>query len=96
MQQLDLTAFYNDPHGPFSEVEAVWYGQSNQGFTPDEPGDHFWQLNAFVGYRSPRRRVEASVGVENIANQDYELNPLNIYNELPRKRTIAARFQLAF
>jgi outer membrane receptor protein involved in Fe transport len=96
LQQLDLTALYNHPSGFFAEGEALWYAQSNNGYSPDEPGDAFWQFNAFAGYRSPRRRIEASIGLLNIASQDYNLNPLNLYNELPRRRTMTVRLRLAF
>jgi Flp pilus assembly protein TadD len=96
LQQLDLTAICNLPTGFFTEGEALWSRQDNQGYTPDEPGDDFWQFNLFAGYRSPRRGMEATVGLLNIAGQDYQLNPLNIYNELPRTRTIEVRLQFNF
>jgi len=32
----------------------------------------------------------------NLADQNYKLNPLNIYNELPRERTLAVRFSVHF
>ena len=96
LQQSDLTAFYNHPSGFFAEGEALWFAQSNNGYNPGEPGDAFWQFNAFAGYRSPRRKIEASVGLLNIASQDYNLNPLNVNNELPRRRTMAVRLRLSF
>jgi Tfp pilus assembly protein PilF len=96
LQQSDLTAFYNHPSGFFSEGEALWFAQSNNGYNPGEPGDAFWQFNALAGYRSPRRRIEATVGLLNIASQNYNLNPLNLYNELPRRRTVAVRLRLTF
>ena len=70
--------------------------QDNSGYGSTEPGDDFWQLNAFAGYRFPRRKAEVMIGLLNITDQDYRLNPLNIYNELPRERTLAFRFRLNF
>ena len=32
----------------------------------------------------------------NITDQDYRLSPLNLYNELPRARTLTARLQINF
>jgi hypothetical protein len=94
---VDLTAAYNHPSGFFAEGEALWNSQYNSGYTaPGEPGDEFWQFNAFMGYRSPRRTLQASVGLLNIGNQGYNLNPLNLYNELPYKRTLAFIFQINF
>ena len=96
LNQLDLTAIYNHPCGFFAEGEALWFGQSNDGYTLAEPGDDFWQFNLFAGYRSPRRKMEATIGLLNLAGQDYQINPLNIYNELPRTRTIAVRLRFNF
>ena len=96
LQQLSLSAIYNHPCGFFAQEEAQWYGQSNSGYTPGEPGANFWQFNAFVGYRFPRRKAEITLGLLNITGQNYNLNPLNLYNELPRSRTLALRLQLSF
>ena len=97
LQQLTLTAIYNHPSGFFAEGQSLWYAQGNNGYNnPTEPGDAFWQINAFTGYRTPRRNVEATIGVLNIADQNYNLNPLNLYNELPRRRTLDVRLQLNF
>ena len=100
LSRLDLTAIYNHPCGFFAEGEALWFDQSNGGYpnaiTPAEPGDDFWQFNLFAGYHFPRRKAELSVGMLNLVGQDYKLNPLNIYNELPRSRTLAMRLQINF
>jgi Flp pilus assembly protein TadD len=100
LQQVDMTAIYNHPCGFFAEGEALWFDQSNGGYpnatTPAEPGGDFWQFNLFAGYHFPRRKAELSVGLLNLAGQDYQLNPLNIYNELPRSRTLTMRFQINF
>ena len=63
---------------------------------PLEPGDDFWQLNAFVGYRFPRRYAELSVGVLNLTDRDYRLNPLTLYAELPRERTAVVTLKINF
>ncbi len=96
LNRVDLTAIYNHPSGFFAESEALWFGQNNQGYTPAEPGDRFWQFNLFGGYHFLRRRGEVTVGLLNVTGQNYDLNPLNIYNELPRSRTLVARLQLDF
>ena len=95
LQQVSLSANYNNPCGFFAEGEADWYGQSNTGYTSD-PGADFWQLNAYVGYRFLQRRAEVTLGLLNITDQNYNLNPLNLYNELPRTRTLAVSLQMHF
>ena len=61
-----------------------------------EPGDDFWQFNASAGCRFWHRRAELSVGILNITGQDYELEPLNLYNEMARSRTYYVRLLLSF
>ena len=62
----------------------------------DEESDKNQQITAFVGYRSPRRKAELSLGLLNITDQNYNLNPLNLYDELPRSRTLALSLRLNF
>jgi Flp pilus assembly protein TadD len=94
LNQVDLLVVYNHPCGFFAQGEAHWYDQSNN--TPGEPGDDFWQLNAFAGYRFLHRKGQITLGLLNITGQNYQLNPLNLYNELPRSRTLALRLQFNF
>jgi hypothetical protein len=44
----------------------------------------------------PRRHAEARIGLLNITDQDYKLNPLTLYSELPRERTFYASFKFYF
>ncbi len=96
LQQVNLSAIYNHPCGFFGEGEALWYGQSNSGYNPGEPDADFWQFNAFAGYRFLHRKAQVTLGLLNITDQNYNLNPLNLYNEMPRSRTLALRLQLSF
>jgi hypothetical protein len=91
-----LFAVYNNSSGLFIKADANWYFQDNRGDNSGLTDDEFWQFNAFAGYRFPRRQAEVSVGLLNIGDQDYRLNPLNIYNELPRERTLVLRLRLNF
>ncbi len=96
LNQVDLTAIYNHPSGFFAEGEALFFDQFNSGYTPTEPSDDFWQFNAYAGWRFLHRRAEATIGVLNLGDQNYSLNPLNLYNELPRSRTLLARLRINF
>ena len=42
------------------------------------------------------RRAELSVGVLNLTDRDYKLNPLTLYNELPRERLLTVSFKFNF
>jgi hypothetical protein len=96
LHQVRLTGTFNHPCGFFASAGAVWSQQSNRGYSPDIPGDDFWQFNAYVGYRFLKRHVDVRVGLLNIGDTDYRLNPLTLYSELPRERTLAARLQFYF
>jgi outer membrane receptor protein involved in Fe transport len=93
---VNLYAIYQHRCGFFAQFDTVWSQQSNQGYTPDQPGDDFWQFNVQVGYRFFQRRVEARLGVLNLTDQDYRLNPLTLYNELPHERTLVATLKWYF
>lgn len=96
LQQLDLSANFNHPSGLFGRFDALWFRQDNLGYSPDEPGDDFWQFNAYAGYRFLHRQAELQIGLLNITGQNYRLNPLNLYNELPRERTLSVLFNFYF
>jgi hypothetical protein len=104
LHQLSLFALWNHPSGFFARAEANWYSQENDGFplnpakprNDPTPGDDFWQLNLYAGYRFFRNQCELEVGVLNLTDQDYRLEPLNYYLELPRDRTFFARVKLSF
>ncbi len=96
LHQVALAANFNHPSGVFAQWESDWYHQSNSGYTPALAGDDFWQHNVAIGYRFPRRHAELRVGVLNLLDTDYRLNPLNLHAELPRGRTIVASLRLNF
>lgn len=96
MHQLNLYGIYNHACGFFAQAGTVWTRQSNQHYAVDIPGDDFWQGNVFVGYRMAQRRLEVRLGILNVSDVDYNLNPLNFYLELPRERTFTASLKLNF
>jgi len=96
LHRVNLCAVYNHRSGFFAEGDSVWMHQSNEGYTPDLPGDDFWLFNAFIGYRFPRRQAELRLGLLNITDQDYRLNPLNLMSELPRERTLVVSGRFSF
>ena len=96
LNQVALSLNYQHSSGLFGRWESAWSHQSNSGYTPSRPGDDFWQHNAWVGYRFPRRSIELRAGLLNITSQDYRLNPLNLYLALPRGRTAVGSLRLNF
>lgn len=91
-----LFLLFNHPSGFFAEWSSDWYHQDNHGYAGGLAGDDFWQHNVFAGYVFPHRRAELRLGVLNITDKNYRLNPLNLQAELPRGRTFAASLRLNF
>ena len=96
LHQLTLFLNYNHPCGFFAQVQSIWSSQHNRGYNGSRPGDDFWQHNIAAGYRFARRRAELQLALLNITDRDYQLNPLNLYSELPRERTLAASLKFNF
>jgi tetratricopeptide (TPR) repeat protein/ferric-dicitrate binding protein FerR (iron transport regulator) len=96
LHTAQLFALYNHPSGFFGRAEAYWARQSNVGYQPDTPGDELFQFNVYAGYRFRRNFGDVTVGLLNLSDQDYQLNPLSTYNELPRDRTLFVRLRLNF
>jgi outer membrane receptor protein involved in Fe transport len=104
LHQAGLVARWNHPSGWFANVDLMWYLQSssfrtNQGqstVTTELPGEEFPQLNLVAGYRFKRQRGEIAIGGLNLTGEDYRLNPINLYSELPRERVFYARLRLRF
>jgi len=94
--QVVLQAIWNHPSGFFSKCDVWWTQQDSDGYVPELESDSFWQVNVLAGYRWARRRAEVALGILNLADIDYRLNPLNGYNELPRDRTFIVQVRLSF
>ncbi len=91
-----LALSFQHPGGWFASIEGQWWHQDLREDSATVPGDDFWQANAMVGYRSPRRHFEASLGLLNLTDQGYRLQPINLYPDLQRQRTLAVRLQINF
>jgi Tfp pilus assembly protein PilF len=96
LQEINTYLLFNHPSGFYSKLEVNWYGQHNTGWTPVEPNVSFAQENIFAGYRFLHRRAEAQLGILNLSGGGYDLNPLTVYQELPRKRVLEASLNFTF
>ncbi|MFM2082924.1 MAG: hypothetical protein RL380_1615, partial [Verrucomicrobiota bacterium] len=96
LQQLTLAAIYNHPRGFFARGESIWTHQANLGGSAALPDADFWQFNLFAGWRFYHRHAELQLGLLNLGDTDYSLNPVSLYNALPRGREFVARFKFNF
>jgi len=93
---VSLDGIFQMPCGLFASVEGQWWEQELRDDLSPMPGDHFWQANARLGYRSPRRHIEISAGLMNITGQNYNLSPINLYPDLPRQCSFVTEIKLNF
>lgn len=96
LQLVSLDGVFQHPSGIFARTQASWWSQNLYEGLSGMPGDSFWQLNFDVGYRSPRKHVEVTIGLLNVTGQNYHLSPINLYPDLPRERTLAIQLKLNF
>ncbi|HEV2331321.1 MAG TPA: FecR domain-containing protein [Verrucomicrobiae bacterium] len=96
LQHGQLFLIYNHPSGFFAEWSSDWFHQDNHGDLSSLPGDDFWMQNVFVGYVFAHRRAELQLGVLNLTDQNYHLDPLNWQSELARTRTFTASLRINY
>ena len=96
LHQLNLFAIYNHSSGFFTAAEAVWWTQRNRADDSALSDEDLWQFNVFAGYRFPRRRAEIRLGLLNLTDEDYRLNPLSAHAELARRRTLTVDCKFNF
>jgi hypothetical protein len=101
LQVIQLGLQFQHPSGFFARGQCRWYIQHNSGYgdspyTAPRPDDSTTQLDLSLGCRFSRRRVELAIGCLNALGEDYRLNSLTPYPELPRERVWTARLAFQF
>ncbi len=102
LHQFKASLTWQHPSGFFARGEFHEVIQHHGAITPEPeftpllPGDKLQLLNLYAGYRFPARRGEVTVGVVNLFDNDYELDPLNYHPEYPQERGLYARLKFNF
>jgi len=96
LQTVLLSGRWTHPCGAFAEWRSQWFHQNSWDAVGATFSEAFWQHDLFIGYRFDRRRAEVRVGILNLGDTDYRLDPLNRYRPLARERTFAADLKLNF
>jgi outer membrane receptor protein involved in Fe transport len=96
LHELTLFAIFNHRSGFFAEAQTTWHAQHSDGYSPALADEDLWQIHLFGGYRFAQRRAELRIGVLNVTDQNYRLNPLNLISELPRERTFVTSLRFYF
>jgi tetratricopeptide (TPR) repeat protein len=98
LHNLTVALLFNHESGIYGRFEADFYDQVSEGyeFRGARPGDTLLQFNLFAGLRFWDRRADLAFGILNLTDQDYRLNSLNVYSELPREFTFVSRIRVNF
>jgi hypothetical protein len=96
LQQVNFYLLYNHPSGFYALGESHLYLQHNRVSSGSLADESFNQINLYAGFRFPRQRADITVGVMNLTASDYHLNPINLYEELPRSRVFFGRVRFSF
>jgi hypothetical protein len=96
LHTLRLSTLYRHRSGVFASAEGIYFGQTREHDDLSVDGDALWQMNTYLGYRFLGGRAEAAIGLLNILDTDYRLDPINPYTDQPRSRTFYARLILSF
>ena len=96
LHQAGLFAIMNHPSGFYTQLESNWYRQTNHGDASVLAGDSFFHHNIYLGYHFPRRTAEIRMGLLNVLDQNYHLNPLNYQARLPQERTFTIEFRVRY
>ena len=96
LQHGQFFLIYNHPSGFFAEWSSDWFHRANHADLSGEAGADFWQHNFYAGYVFAHRRAEVRLGLLNLTDQNYRLDPLNLQSELARGRTFTASLRLNY
>jgi len=101
LHRFNLRLQWQHPSGFFARSVSRWFIQDNEGYghsiyTAARPFESVPQFDLFAGYRFWRRRGEVTLGLLNITGEDYRLNSLTPYPDLPRERVFLTRLRLNF
>lgn len=107
LQSLSLSAHFNHRSGLFASIEGLWMHQHNgrmyypgipgsSGTVAAVPSEDLWQINLWGGWRFLRRRAEILVGVLNVTDADYRLNPISVTVPPERERTFITRLSFHY
>jgi len=79
LNQINLHANWNHPSGLFLVLKPTGIARTMMGPSKQEwnRGADFWQFNAYAGLSVLASPGELMVGLLNIADQGYRLDPLN-------------------
>jgi outer membrane receptor protein involved in Fe transport len=87
-----------DRSGLSAGLRATFVDQEGKvGFSAENVSDHFWVLDAAVGYRLPKRYGRVTIEIRNLLDQQFRFQDTDPVNpSFTPERFLFARFTLTF
>jgi tetratricopeptide (TPR) repeat protein len=86
LHQAEAYLIWSHESGWYSRLNARFFSQDNEGYSPSLPGDSWSQLDFSVGKRLFDNRGALEIGILNLTGDDYQFNPLLTQTDFPRER----------
>lgn len=94
LHQAETYLIWSHESGWYSRLNARFFSQDNDGYTPSRAGDSWTQLDFSVGKRVLDNRGSLECGVLNLTGDDYQFNPLLTQPDFPRERVFFVEMRI--
>ncbi|WPJ95595.1 TonB-dependent receptor [Coraliomargarita algicola] len=91
-----LYARYQHTNGWFGGADLQYWVQQSHSIAPEIADTYAPNVNFSFGYRLQQQRGEITFSILNLTDEEYELNPVNNYNEPPHERTFVIQTRFSF
>lgn len=91
-----LYARYQHTNGWFAGTDLQYWIQQSHSISPEIADTYAPNLNLSFGYRLQQQRGEITFSILNLTDEEYELNPVNNYNQPPHERTFVIQTRFSF
>ncbi len=84
--QVPISFNYFATNGLYSKFRATFVKQRVRSDTAKSSGhEHFWSIDALIGYKFPKRYGRAEFGIKNLLNENYQYADRNLITGLPSR-----------
>jgi tetratricopeptide (TPR) repeat protein len=84
--QVPISLNFFAANGLYSKFRATFVKQRIRSDTAGNSGhEHFWSIDALIGYKFPQRYGRAEFGIKNLLNENYQYADRNLITGLPSR-----------
>ncbi len=84
--QVPISLNFFAANGLYSKFRATFVKQRVRSDAAENSGhEHFWSIDALIGYKFPKRYGRAEFGIRNLLNENYQYADRNLITGLPSR-----------